>query len=484
MEVGATIDSPETAYQPDLLQAFASTEVTLFGLTDTFENLAALCPVDLNDPRITVEATNEFVVKAANEAGLEIDAKYESVFSQVTEKLGLETMFKVAPVDKAHKAEVKIIPEHKATENKLMSEEVIRAPTSLKHQSDMQSVPTNTAEIIWKQRRETDSIALMTLAQERLGSEKILESEIAKAPPTPTMVENVVVQIQIRRHNTINTPTLVKPRKGSARPNPTKNKPALPNMQKPVVLRVKQLPKIQTLPTNHETIKPPTFMPYSTLAEKHDNVAVSTIDESTENLNTAEQESLNTAWETELYKAPLDLYDDFAESLFLFMDNTELLSQDKLSEAYPLIAKTAAERLTEIDGSEKEQVALILQAIAGTVHGIHVLEAKGCDLEIRKMTEKQLGLLCVSLFDALGIEYDEDSLHQFIMVMLSPGFSPALSLNKDGADINIEGLGTHETNHFTRLLNDGLHQTSKRLEQTLGTFALLYARPLGNDLAA
>ena len=96
MEVGATIERPEIALQVDLLEVFADREVSIFGLTGTFRDLAAMCPIDLDDARITLEDKNEFVVKAANEAGLEIDQSFEGIFSRITAERGLERKFTVA----------------------------------------------------------------------------------------------------------------------------------------------------------------------------------------------------------------------------------------------------------------------------------------------------------------------------------------------------------------------------------------------------
>src|SRR5579859_7876668 len=96
MEVGPAVLNHELAPQPDLLDIFAEREVTIFGITGTFEELAKMCPVDLSDASITIEAKNEFVVKAANEAGLEIEADYEPIFSKITRQQGLERKFTIA----------------------------------------------------------------------------------------------------------------------------------------------------------------------------------------------------------------------------------------------------------------------------------------------------------------------------------------------------------------------------------------------------
>ncbi len=109
MEVGPHGTSPESAPQPDLLELFGEVEVTIFGMTGTFANLAGMCPLDPSDPRFTTEAKNEFVVKAANEAGLAIDRTYEPLFTQIIRQEGLERKFTTAvPV---RKVETKLVDE-------------------------------------------------------------------------------------------------------------------------------------------------------------------------------------------------------------------------------------------------------------------------------------------------------------------------------------------------------------------------------------
>ncbi len=94
METAPFPRSQETLTHVDLLEVFADREITLFGITGTFTDLKDMCPVDL--AHVSLDVKNEFVVKAANEAGLEVEAKYASVFRDYSEKLGLEAKFTIA----------------------------------------------------------------------------------------------------------------------------------------------------------------------------------------------------------------------------------------------------------------------------------------------------------------------------------------------------------------------------------------------------
>lgn len=99
MEVGSNGINYEIAPEIDLFEAYADQEVTIFGISGTFKDLAGMCPVDLNSPGVSVESKNEFVVKAANEAGLEIEPKHEQLFNQIIEQHCIERKFTIATVE-------------------------------------------------------------------------------------------------------------------------------------------------------------------------------------------------------------------------------------------------------------------------------------------------------------------------------------------------------------------------------------------------
>lgn len=101
MEVGTHAEQLEAVIdQPDFLEVYADRELTIFGITGRLQDLAGMCPVDLSDSRVTLEAKNEFVVKVANESGMEIAPEHEPYFSRVVERHGQERKFTVAMAGK------------------------------------------------------------------------------------------------------------------------------------------------------------------------------------------------------------------------------------------------------------------------------------------------------------------------------------------------------------------------------------------------
>lgn len=115
MEVGPHAEQLETiAAQPDFLEVYGDRELTVFGITGRLQDLAGMCPVDLSDPRVTLEAKNEFVVKVANESGLEIAPEHVPYFSQVVEKHGQERKFTVATSDQQETSNQTEVPKTRA----------------------------------------------------------------------------------------------------------------------------------------------------------------------------------------------------------------------------------------------------------------------------------------------------------------------------------------------------------------------------------
>jgi hypothetical protein len=78
---------------PAFLDIYGNTEVTIYGITGTLSELAALCTAD--DSTRTEEANNRFVIAAMNEAGAEILPEHESYFLEEIERKGLEPKIQI-----------------------------------------------------------------------------------------------------------------------------------------------------------------------------------------------------------------------------------------------------------------------------------------------------------------------------------------------------------------------------------------------------
>jgi hypothetical protein len=90
----------EQAQPPDLLHEYEATELNLFGHQASLRDLYDMCPVDKNDPRMTPEAINTFVVNALNEAGAEIKAEHWQYFNHELSERGMEIKVTVTTEEK------------------------------------------------------------------------------------------------------------------------------------------------------------------------------------------------------------------------------------------------------------------------------------------------------------------------------------------------------------------------------------------------
>jgi hypothetical protein len=139
-------------------------------------------------------------------------------------------------------------------------------------------------------------------------------------------------------------------------------------------------------------------------------------------------------------------------------------------EVQPLLLLTVvAERLMELEPEDKEAVSTIIKNIVGAIHGIYLLETDGARVEEVAAVEVRLAALSEVLFEALGIEYDEEKVKQFARNLRNPACRPPLAVHRTA---DLERLGTREAKfHFPRL-QYVIAALRRRLERMLGKFTL------------
>lgn len=224
-------------------------------------------------------------------------------------------------------------------------------------------------------------------------------------------------------------------------------------------------------------------------------IGVAGNDES-EEANKQTLEDATAAWAEVLYMHPSEVYEDFTaimleramlprveiddgadETLTIqpLADETRVPSADtaEAPSGPPAIVRKLAERLVMAEPLEQEEAAPIMQAIAGAVHGLMVLEARQAGSEQADEVELQLRELCQELFQTLRIEYDEQDVRQFVSLLLRPDFrlSKPITVAEDRA-VNLEYDGTHEAKRFLAMDN-GLATVRSRIEASLGSVVMV-----------
>ena len=493
MEDLSNSEQLEDNSQPDLLERFADKEVTIFGIPGTFKILADMCPIDLNDPMISRETKNEFVVKAANEGGLEIEQEYESLFSRITEQNGLEKKFTIV--------------EH--TENPSTSKE-----PDIQH-SPVQNRLTNAAK------RET--------REERITANPIVSSERAAA-----------IQAERLKHSHhIEYETAIFSSSSSSNSLTSANKLKQPDVQTAKAINANEAgedtnrkgfgSRVSTEPIISRRLE-------QLVTDEQMNVIAIDVTGSTENNMFVHDESdshlvnsidnkvleisqtdpffeplpittlekpkmIKVGWVETLSKEPLEVYEDFAETLRLFvelpvlpvLDSEEnpltgttlpnLAETDEQPPMHPIIAKVI-EQLTELDPKKKELVAPILKDFVGALHGIKVLEARNADFDTISVAKDQLEGLCLSLFEAIGIDADDQDIKRFIETVLRPEFSPMKTADKE-LNLYQEHTGTREAKwRNARDTGNQADIIDGQFQHVLGMIALFYVRHTDNSYIA
>lgn len=159
-----------------------------------------------------------------------------------------------------------------------------------------------------------------------------------------------------------------------------------------------------------------------------------------------------------------------------------LESEADNEEPLPVIVHQVAQKLSDLEPAERELVAPIVKTVAEAAQEIRLLqttEASAAEIEV---ATERLVQLTEELFEALGIEYDEDAVAQFVAVMLRASFMPA---PKTMTVLDLEKLGTHEVKHHFPSLAAVLADLLTPLQRMVGIFAVRTSSPqLLDDIRA
>ncbi|CAN5418654.1 hypothetical protein BH09PAT4_BH09PAT4_02490 [soil metagenome] len=449
---------------PDLLEAYADREATVFGVTATLQALGDMCPIDLNDPRVTQEAKNEFVIKIANESALEIAPEHEAMFSEATERLGLEPKFTVATNEKPLLFE----RSEPTTETPVIAKPVGPVIAPQERSVKVAAVPeAQVADV-------RDVQALQAQAAEQLYEELVVRTAEVSADTTangmgspelrvesaPMPVQAEMVEMYTRQASHPDTEqTMYEAEASTVEPeqNPAELMP-------PNTYQYEEEPVVDVFDV-------PVFVKAETelvqeAPERHDELAES--------------------WAAELDKEAVEIYDDVATALANFAQTTELsdaqieagqeptlLTPQEL--AIKQVAQVVADRLTELAADERQQAAEMIKNIVGAVHGLRLLEAnEDADRQLVEQVRAQLQEIVSSLSEVLGLEFDAQDIEYFFQAVLQLEFANGTSSTEQTEALDLEGVGTHEVKVATPFFGSTFADEDFA-SKALGMFTLLCA---------
>jgi hypothetical protein len=454
MELSPRPEQLEHESAPDLLAVYADRQATVLGMTATFGELAKLCPVDLDDPNVSIEAKNNFVIKAANESGLEIAAEHEELFSQRLEALGLERKFSVeAPTKPQKQAAVT-----KETES--------QQPAAKQPKADM---------ILATEHPVREYVAAAVEPQEAVVQRSTISGEQAERLPLAGTVD---AELVAHLHQEVSTDgeesmlfqpleTVMWTADDGAQPTIIEREEAHHILN--VESEATPLPVEIATELNDPGIELPlvAWLPETVQAAEHRLAGEETSSES------YGQAAAVEVWEAVLHKEPAELYEDFVGALKLLNERTPAtMDVDDVEtgqeQSVPEIVTVITERLAELSEAEKEPVAQAMQDVIGALHGLQVMEARQADRETITAIEEQLTELCLTLFESLEIEYTEQDIKDFVAVLRNPDFRPDTAREEI---VDVKDPGTHEVKYFTRMVGVAA-DIEHTIQSVLGTFVL------------
>lgn len=477
--------------QPDILLAYADRELTILGITGTLQDLADMCPIDLNDPRITQEAKTEFAIKALNESGQAIDPEHEDLFTKVIEKNNLQRKFTVNPdikalvvkdepkqtnkspqakeikqINDSSKAVTGLIPKKpelgasvlRAQSANRLQEQLdvsVVLETQTIHDQDIVQVMLKQADEDLAKQPENMPIADMETQPQRSDQESGRKSALTEYLATITQTEDLnVFDTAIDQLSVDGNDPIVE--------------------VKPIVLDdISERPIIfSDSPIDYQQQSP-------TEPIKEDMPAE------------APSKTLEISWQDELSKEPEEQCQDFTQAL---QNLVELMSDppipgDNETSAVQLdntetqetvlrdIVIVMADRLTKMEINDRELVVPVMQNIISQLNNIQLLKTQEIEPEIILEAETKLKELVIVLFEAVGLDCNEQQAEQLIWLMLSPNFQPPQRLI-DQEEIDLEKNGTREAKITLRIAQLGTNfiDAEDKLLQALGMFALFWVQ--------
>jgi hypothetical protein len=186
-------------------------------------------------------------------------------------------------------------------------------------------------------------------------------------------------------------------------------------------------------------------------------------------------------WADELDKEPEGLFNDFTETLQVFVAPAKQESsvaaetniEDTSHAVVPPIAVIVAERLTTIEPAQKETVVPVVHDIVIAAQTVEVLMTQKAEPEAIEAAVAQLEEQIVELFEQLGIEYAPQDIEQFMRVLFRRDFVPPQPEPAITQTANLETDGTHEAKspwmHWAATVWD---EVERDMQHLIGSFAL------------
>lgn len=500
METGPRRESMEAlAVQPDLLALYGETQASAFGMSGSFADLAGMCPVDLSDPKVSLEAKNEFVIKIANESGVAIAPEHETIFAHGVEKHGLERKFSIAAPPRTSQPDRKPIPE----KTSIMSATTPKVDVSPIPKND----PIPTEHRVRELTRTLDMPNIATL-------QPIVEPiPTAKKPAERVHVVPPVVQAKLIAKSINFTAARIHMPEPDSPPAPdvaplAAVKPPVTPESKPTpspkpVLEIHTLTQVVPASTiTAEVLQPPEPLTFPVTIP-----ALEMIEENTEaepielenNITVIDEPLILPApidtipdilpefseprIETDLFESPDIIIDAAAEAApqppLKFEEIVQTLETSFDLEPLPPIFTTVTEHLLELSPDVISETAPILQTFVESAQIITVMEQDNFDQTSIEAAKAVLKEEIIHYFEAIGLQYTPEDIEEFMHALLRPHVEPENPVAQTIA-ADLEREGTREAKwRFVKLTSDDISAVGYEAGRLLGKLAMACMSPTG-----
>lgn len=185
-------------------------------------------------------------------------------------------------------------------------------------------------------------------------------------------------------------------------------------------------------------------------------------------------EHVEVSWAEVIQDEPEEICIVFAEALVAISDRLPAPHQEadtQVEQALP-IQMVVAERLRQVEPEVQEEAKPMLVAIVEVVERIKTLDPLVVPAEVIELAHEELQEVCEELFELLAIEYDEETMEQFVAGLLHESFVPRRERVIE--DNELTDVGTYETRVGASLLQGFQDWVDLLpLHQLLGRFVLL-----------
>lgn len=476
----------DIAEQPDLLAAYGEQTATVYGVSGSLKDLSDLCPIDPSDPRRSVEANNEFVIKVANEAGLAIAPEHEPLFTHVLEKYGLERKITIASPDIIQKDE----------REKSQATNTIGINKDDKNPASKQKAYPTTSEVAEAPAKISEKVtdgSKLIMAQEKsenpMQNEALVSAEVMHSADLP-------IEILIPAEN----------RKQTADGTSTAGAVALESAQSLHIEAEKSLPPRATATSPVErTARHPKHVTEQEdyneqpLIQSSSNLPLQSLEIEPEPLTTIKLEEISPSPHDEesttlpgqieqldmravgLEEEPIKVYEDFTQALQTFISHPRSIeaaqpntenepyseAENQETPAAPTIAILVAETLAELEPNRQVDVIPLLQALISANTELERLDISSgkASPEATAAAEAHLKVAIAVFFEAIGIEYKVEDVQEFTHLLQH------LDIQVSPIEIDLAHVGTHEAKTQRLQLIQNLTDAEHSLQQLVGRLA-------------